>query len=799
MKYLSSSTRGIAGTILLALGVVATACGDDTTTGGGGEGASGGADTGGGGTGNNGGAPDGGSDPNGGGGEGGNPPNEVCGDGMVGDAEACDGADLDGHTCETEGFAGGQLGCTDQCELDTSQCQSEPECGNAVVEGDELCDGAALGGETCASLGFAGGMLACAIDCTDFDTSQCTDCGNMVIDGAEECDETNLNGEDCLSLGFDEGELGCAANCTFDTSSCAFETCGNNTLDPNEPCDGTLLGGATCMTQGFDAGMLTCSANCTLDTSACTTCGDAVAEGTEDCDGADLAGETCASQGFMSGSLACSASCAFDTSACSTLPAPGAGALVITEIMQNPTGTDTTVGEWFEIHNPSSTTTFQLAGCVVEGAAAESFTITGDLQIPPLGFLTFSNVAAPGFTPSYVYPGSFALTNGADTVRLVCENGLVDEVLYDGGPLFPDPDGESMNLSVGLDATANDNGGNWCQATITSPNFTTGDLGTPGFANTACPIDYAIGFCRLQFPTSLTQAEGTTATVYGRVYAAGLTDQTTSNDPSPNLLGAVGYGPDGSDPAMGGWTWTAAIPNPAWNGTTFGEPNNDEYQAALVVPPSAGSPYDYAYRFSGDGGTTWTYCDSLAPGSSDGYQTANAGNLVSQPGVGPANIWINEIHYDNTGGDVDEGIEIAGVAGTDLTGYSLVFYNGQGNPVGQSYLTIALTGTIPNQSNGFGTLWFAAAGMQNGPTDGVALVSPANSVMYFLCYEGTFTATNGAANGQTCVDVGVLEVGTEAIGLSLQLIGTGGGYASFTWAGPVAHSRGMTNAGQTLQ
>ena len=27
--------------------------------------------------------------------------------------------------------------------------------------------------------------------------------------------------------------------------------------------------------------------------------------------------------------------------------------------------------------------------------------------------------------------------------------------------------------------------------------------------------------------------------------------------------------------------------------------------------------------------------------------------------------WINEFHYDNTGTDIDEGVEIAGAAGTD--------------------------------------------------------------------------------------------------------------------------------------
>jgi hypothetical protein len=39
-------------------------------------------------------------------------------------------------------------------------------------------------------------------------------------------------------------------------------------------------------------------------------------------------------------------------------------------------------------------------------------------------------------------------------------------------------------------------------------------------------------------------------------------------------------------------------------------------------------------------------------------------------------VFINEIHYDNAGTDVGEGVEIAGYAGIDLTGWSLVPYNG---------------------------------------------------------------------------------------------------------------------------
>ncbi len=43
-------------------------------------------------------------------------------------------------------------------------------------------------------------------------------------------------------------------------------------------------------------------------------------------------------------------------------------------------------------------------------------------------------------------------------------------------------------------------------------------------------------------------------------------------------------------------------------------------------------------------------------------------------------VFINEIHYDNDGTDADEAIEIAGPAGTDLTGWSVVLYNGVMGP-----------------------------------------------------------------------------------------------------------------------
>lgn len=158
-------------------------------------------------------------------------------------------------------------------------------------------------------------------------------------------------------------------------------------------------------------------------------------------------------------------------------------------------------------------------------------------------------------------------------------------------------------------------------------------------------------------------------------------------------------------------------------------------------------------------------------------------------------VFVNELHYDNDGADLNEAIEIAGPAGTDLTGWRIQFYNGSGGAV---YDTITLSGTIPNLTNGFGTLAFTRAGLQNGSPDGFALVNAAGVVVQFLSYEGSFTAVGGAANGMTSVNIGVEESGTSPVGFSLQLTGTGTVYEDFTWAGSRDDNFGAVNTGQTF-
>ncbi|MEO0560357.1 MAG: endonuclease, partial [Bacteroidota bacterium] len=65
-------------------------------------------------------------------------------------------------------------------------------------------------------------------------------------------------------------------------------------------------------------------------------------------------------------------------------------------------------------------------------------------------------------------------------------------------------------------------------------------------------------------------------------------------------------------------------------------------------------------------------------------------NGSPEPPTASDTLWVNEIHYDNTGSDQNEGVELAGLEGTDLSGWTLSFVNGNGGGV---YKTVSLSGT----------------------------------------------------------------------------------------------------------
>lgn len=54
---------------------------------------------------------------------------EVCGDGFVDPGEDCEGTDLNGGTCSSEGFDSGSLSCNSSCAYVTSSCESDSDGG----------------------------------------------------------------------------------------------------------------------------------------------------------------------------------------------------------------------------------------------------------------------------------------------------------------------------------------------------------------------------------------------------------------------------------------------------------------------------------------------------------------------------------------------------------------------------------------------------------------------------------------------------------------------------------------------
>jgi hypothetical protein len=131
-----------------------------------------------------------------------------------------------------------------------------------------------------------------------------------------------------------------------------------------------------------------------------------------------------------------------------------------------------------------------------------------------------------------------------------------------------------------------------------------------GFAYETEGVDWG----NLQWPMSQRVAAGQPSEpIYGQAYEAGLTDV---QDGQGGLRAQVGYGPDGSDPADGGWSWEDG----AYNANAG---NNEEYIGTVTVA-EPGS-YDVAWRYSLDG-AVWLYADM--DGTDNGYSPAQSMALV---------------------------------------------------------------------------------------------------------------------------------------------------------------------------
>jgi len=174
-------------------------------------------------------------------------------------------------------------------------------------------------------------------------------------------------------------------------------------------------------------------------------------------------------------------------------------------------------------------------------------------------------------------------------------------------------------------------------------------------------------------------------------------------------------------------------------------------------------------------------------------------NVMSCAQFAIGSIWINELHYDNIGGDVGEFVEVVvgpDMSGVNLSDIALTLYNGSNGSVYDTHtLDTFMTGSL---DNGFQFFSISIPGIQNGAPDGLAL-DLSGTLIEFISYEGSFTGVGGIAAGVTSTDIGVAESSATPIDFSLGLTGGPGSMASdFMWVGPMSGSRGAPNPGQSF-
>jgi hypothetical protein len=133
-----------------------------------------------------------------------------------------------------------------------------------------------------------------------------------------------------------------------------------------------------------------------------------------------------------------------------------------------------------------------------------------------------------------------------------------------------------------------------------------------------------VGFCNVQFPKdAVTVGPGEAVSTYGQVYVSGETDVFTQRvleiDARVGWSVADPAGDDLDPSASNSWSWASAGASPDYNYAL----NNDEVAADLSY--ASVGVRRFAYRFSRDGGLSWTLCDT--DDGNGGFDAAATGEI----------------------------------------------------------------------------------------------------------------------------------------------------------------------------
>lgn len=179
-----------------------------------------------------------------------------------------------------------------------------------------------------------------------------------------------------------------------------------------------------------------------------------------------------------------------------------------------------------------------------------------------------------------------------------------------------------------------------------------------------------------------------------------------------------------------------------------------------------------------------------------------------------ASVFINEFDYDQVQTDTAEFIELAGPAGTTLTGWTLELFNGL-STVLAPYRTIDLSSITfaDDTGSGFGFAVLSGSAsvpgavnpggmpssqaIQNGAPDGLRLLDN-GAVVQAIAYEGSIAGFDSLSQVDTPGN------SANPVFESIYLTGAGSDLADFSWTSvegttPAVLTPGAANPGQTFQ